>query len=219
MLPSRKEISYLRRKIIIWFKKHGRVFPWRQTKDPFCILIAEMMLRRTKADQVISVYDNFLRKFKDINMLADADINQVRNILYPLGLSWRIPGFIKMARELREKYQSRIPSNREQLKSLPGVGDYVAGAVLSFAYDKNEWIVDSNIVRIFRRFFGISTSHEGRRDRHIIEIAKNYSSGPDIRSALFGILDLAALVCHPRDPYCKGCPLKKKCFYYSQRLC
>lgn len=212
-IPSRKEVFFFRRKIISWFKNNGRVYPWRRTRDPYRILIAEMMLRRTKADQVVPVYNQFVREFPDIGTLAETGQAALERILYPLGLKWRVPAFAAMAREVCEKYQFRIPDNRMELTSLPGVGEYVAGAVLSIAYGKREWLVDSNIVRIFRRYFGIKTSKEGRRDKHVIEIARIYASGRDPGRATMAILDITALVCKPGKPDCEKCPLRESCHY------
>lgn len=212
-IPSRAEIVLFRRSIVSWFKKNKRVYPWRETKDPFKVLVAEMMLRRTKADQVAPVYERFLKKFPDIDALASASQEIIEELLYPLGLKWRVPAFIMMAREIKEKYHSIIPGSRETLVSLPGVGEYVAGALLSIAYGKNEWVVDSNIVRIFKRYFGVKTSKEGRRDKHIIKIAKIYASGKDPRSAILGIIDISALICCSGRPHCEKCPLAATCHY------
>ncbi|MBT9132492.1 MAG: Adenine DNA glycosylase [Syntrophomonadaceae bacterium] len=217
-VPARKDISIFRGKIIDWYKKNGRSYPWRETHDPFRILIAEMMLRRTKADQVVPVYEQFFKEYPDVDSLAEAKQEALEKILYPIGLKWRIPAFGMIAREVREKYQSRIPETREELISLPGVGEYVAGAVLSIAYGKKEWLVDSNIVRIFKRYFGIKTSKEGRRDKHVVETAKIYASGKDPGRATMGILDITALVCKPGKPSCEKCPLIDYCYYVlSQR--
>jgi len=213
LIPSRKEIAIFRRKIISWYRKNGRSYPWRKEKDPFKVLVAEMMLRRTKADQVVPVYEQFCREFPDVETLARANPEAVEKILHKLGLKWRVPAFIMMAHEVVEKYHSSIPDTREELLSLPGVGEYVAGAVLSIAYGKNEWLVDSNIVRIFKRYFGIKTSKEGRRDKHVIEMAKIYASGKDPGRATMGILDITALVCKPRKPECERCPLRTHCHY------
>lgn len=213
LIPSRKTVAIFRRKILVWFKKNSRVYPWRKEKDPFKILVAEMMLRRTRADQVVSVYEEFFKKFPDLEMLAEARQEDLEKILYSLGLKWRVPAFTMMAREVCEKYHSRIPDNRDELISLPGVGEYVAGAVLSIAYGKNEWVVDSNIVRIFKRYFGIRTTKEGRRDKLVIEIARIYASGRDPGRATMGILDISALICKPGKPDCRNCPLKVRCHY------
>jgi len=213
--PSAQDIRLFRSKVVRWFDKNKRNYPWRETHDPFKILIAEMMLRRTKADQVKAVYDQFFAEYPDVETMAKASDKELEQILYPLGLRWRTPAFGLVAREVKEKYQCRIPEAREELTTLPGVGEYVAGAVLSIAYGKKEWIVDSNIVRLFRRYFGIKTSKEGRRDKHVVEIAKVYVSGKDPRKANLALLDFAALICLPRDPRCSQCPMSATCHYHA----
>lgn len=217
-ITSVEDICIFRNKIIRWFNKNGRTYPWRETRDPFKVLIAEMMLRRTKADQVTQVYERLFTEYPDIEAVANAEDKKLEQILYPLGLKWRTPAFALVAREMREKYQCKIPETRKKLTALPGIGEYVAGALLSIAYGKKEWIVDSNIVRLFKRYFGVKTSKEGRRDKHVIEIAKIYASGRNPRKANLAILDFSALVCTPRKPDCEKCPLRKRC-HYSLSCC
>jgi len=217
-LPSIQEIRTFRDKIMQWFDRSGRDYPWRRTGDPFRVLIAEMMLRRTKADQVKEVYTNLFTQYPDIQSMAEAGEEELERILYPLGLRWRNPAFGLVARELRTKYECKVPETREKLLSLPGVGEYVAGAVLSIGYGKAEWIVDSNIVRLFKRYFGVRTSREGRRDRHVVDIARRYTSEGDSRKANLAILDFAAIVCTPRNPNCEYCPLAKDCKSIDQGL-
>lgn len=217
-IPSLKEISTFRTKVLRWFNRNKRKYPWRDTTDPFRVLIAEMMLRRTKADQVKPVYEQLFKEFPDVEALADAENQKIEKILYPLGLKWRMPAFRLVVRELKEKYNYRVPDKREDLEKLPGVGEYVAGAVLSLGYGKKEWIVDSNIVRVFKRYFGIKTSKEGRRDKHVIEMAKMYVSCKNPGKANLAILDFAALLCMPKNPGCKKCPLKKECVYIFGRF-
>jgi len=215
-LPSAEDIRLFRNKVIRWFNKNKRDYPWRETRDPFKVLIAEMMLRRTKADQVKGVYDRLFAEYPSIEAMAKARNEELEQILYPLGLKWRIPAFGLVAREVQAKYRCRIPEEREELTTLPGVGEYVAGAVLSIAYGKKEWIVDSNIVRLFKRYFGIKTSKEGRRDKHVVELAKAYVSGKDPRKANLALLDFAALMCLPRNPRCTQCSLFTTCHYKNK---
>jgi len=212
-IPLPEDIRRFRTVLLRWFRRNGRSYPWRETRDPFRILIAEIMLRRTKADQVSYVYEKLFTEYPGARALAKADDKKLEQILYPLGLKWRSPVFARVAREIEEKYQGQVPAEREKLTALPGVGDYVAGAVLSMAYNKKEWIVDSNIVRLFRRYFGIKTTKEGRRDKHIIEMARIYASGRRPREANLAILDFSALVCAPVKPGCEICPLQKSCHY------
>jgi A/G-specific adenine glycosylase len=101
-----------------------------------------------------------------------------------------------------------------KFQKLPGVGNYVAGIVLSIAFNKKEWIVDSNVVRVFKRYYGISTSKEGRRDKHVIDIAKNYANCKYPKNANLDLLDFAALISTPRKPVHKQCPLSRSCHYF-----
>lgn len=213
-IPSKQEIHKFRNCILKWFEKNKRDYPWRETNDAFKLLIAEIMLRRTKADQVKDVYIELFKKYPDSYSISKADTKEIEELLYPLGLRWRVPSIISVAQHIQEKYGGKVPQTREELIKLPGVGDYVAGAVLSIAFNKKEWIVDSNIVRLFKRYFGIETSKEGRRDKHVIEIAKVYSLSNKSREANLAILDFATLVCTPKNPKHKCCALKKNCSYW-----
>ena len=171
------------------------------------------MLRRTKADQVCRVYTRLFEKYPDIQSIARARQSDLKRIVRPLGLNWRLPAFRLVARAIRDRFACMVPRERGKLLALPGVGDYVAGAVLSIACGQEEWIVDSNVVRLFKRYFGVETSKEGRRDRHIIEIAQAYVKGTDARKANLALLDFSALVCAPRSQCGGKCPLKRTCYY------
>lgn len=210
-VPSERQVRHFRRQLIQWASGHTRQYPWRETEDPFRILIAEMMLRRTRADQVVRVYENLLKSFPDIHALAEADPERVKAILYPLGLRWRTPAFVGVARVLRDRYNGQVPSTREALLSLPGVGEYVAGAVLAIAYRKNEWVVDSNIARVFVRHFGLQPRGEPRRDKTVIQIARIYAAEGDNRKATLAILDFSRAVCSPLRPRCEKCPVLRSC--------
>jgi len=216
-IPDKEKIVTFRNKIIRWFNKNGRRYPWRETKDPFKILIAEMMLQRTKADQVESVYRRFFSTFGSPEDVAASTMEYLNEFLFPLGLKWRIKRFKEVSEALVSDFDSRVPETRESILKLPGVGDYVAGIVLSTAFNKKEWIVDSNVVRVFKRYFGIGTSKEGRRDRHVVEMAKEYASCRNPGKANMGILDFAALVCTPNNPKCIECPLSTKCARFHAR--
>ncbi len=213
-MPSEEEIRYFRKILIKWFKENQREYPWRKSKDPFRILIAEMMLQRTKADQVHFVYLDFFSNFKKPSEVASVNIKKLNRILYPLGLQWRIKRFKEVSKSLIVNFNGKVPNGRDEILKLPGVGEYVAGIVLSLAFNKKEWIVDSNIVRLFRRYFGISTSKEGRRDKHVIDLAKMYIYCRNPKEANLVLLDFSALICSPRSPKHSSCPLSKKCHYF-----
>ncbi|MDI6732681.1 MAG: DNA glycosylase [Planctomycetota bacterium] len=204
-LPSSKRIRKFRRRILLWFNHHKRNYPWRSTRNPFRILIAEMMLQRTRANQVEKVYRDFFSRFKTARDVASASMKELRKVLHPLGLRWRVKKFREMTSVLVNDFNSRVPRTREELLKLPGVGDYITGMVLSLAYGKREWIVDSNVVRVFKRYFGMRTSKEGRRDRHIIETAGKYALCRNTGKANMALLDFGALICTPINPDCNNC--------------
>lgn len=214
-IPEPEDIRRFRGRILRWFKKNGRIYPWRETDDPFHILIAEMMLQRTKADQVVRVYNNFFSEFTSPEDVTRVDLRKLNKTLHPLGLRWRVKNFKDVCIFLAEEFAGKVPDTREEILRLPGVGEYVAGIVLSVAFNKPEWVVDSNIVRIFKRYFGIQTTKEGRRDRHVVEMAKIYASCKKPRESNLGLVDFSALVCSPHNPDCSNCILIKECNYYS----
>jgi len=217
MDKSNRNIVYFRQKLLHWFRVNGRKFPWRETRNPWEILIAEMMLRRTKANQVEKVYREFIKHFKTPRSLLRGSPNKIKTILNPLGLNWRQQNFFDLAKVLVNEFDSNIPTTREELKRLPGVGDYVAGAVLSVGFGKREWIVDSNVVRVFKRYFNLKTSNEARRDKFVIELAKEYIMTTKPKAANLAILDLSALICKPLNPCCQECPVKIGCKYVRNK--
>ncbi|MDY7038784.1 MAG: DNA glycosylase, partial [Thermodesulfobacteriota bacterium] len=121
-VPEREHIILLRNKITGWFRKNGRHYPWRKTGNPYKILIAEMMLQRTKADQVAGVYNGFFSKYKCPEEILQSDKASIKKHLKPLGLNWRIENLIEVSKVLIKSYNGIVPDNREELKQLPGVG-------------------------------------------------------------------------------------------------
>ncbi len=197
--------------LLSWYRKHGRRFPWRDTRDPYRILIAELMLQRTKASQVVPVYLEFMKEFSDVFSLSQAPLRRIREYFSRLGLEWRAEKVSLLAEVLVKKYDSRIPCERNELLSLPGVGDYISAAILSFACDVPVAVVDSNVVRVLTRYFGISPRGEGRRDKRIIKLAMDVLPKEFHREYNFSIIDFAATICTPRNPKCEECPLREKC--------
>lgn len=206
-LPDSSSLSSLRHQIVSWYSRHGRSYPWRDDPQKYNLVIAELMLRRTRADQVLPVYRDFLDKYPDPQRLARARQTAVSRITRPLGLNWRNETFILMARTAVQEFDGDIPETREDIKRLPGIGDYVAGAVLSIALNKPEWIVDSNIARFFVRYFGLATRSEARRDPVVIEISRRYSRCRNPRKANLALIDYSSLVCSPVSPVCINCRL------------
>ncbi len=209
-------MSNISQKIIENRHLYKRDFKWRHRKDPYEIMIAEFMLQRTKADQVVPVYDDFLKKYPDIKSLSKADIADIARIIRPLGLHWRSAHFKKAAECILSDYRGIIPSNREELLKIPGIGDYVAGVILAIAFSKNAPIVDSNIARVLNRYFGLELIGEIRRNKRIVEKADELFSrcNCEPKEMLFAIIDFSALVCTPINPKHEICQLKDDCKFY-----
>lgn len=197
--------------LIGWWKDNKREFPWRNSDEPYDILIAELMLRRTSASQVRSVYLSFLARFPDISALRSAGKEELFGILQPLGLNWRIEGFSDLAKALIESFDGVIPAEKDELMSLPGVGDYVASAIRCFAFGIPDIIADTNTSRVISRVIGIDEKKEMRRNRKVREAYLHFldrSNPPDFNYAL---LDLGALICTSKNQKCEVCPILALC--------
>ncbi len=210
--------KYIRRKLFMWHNDNYRDFPWRHTKDPYRIMIAEFMLHRTKAEQVEPVYQDFIRKYPDVDSLAGANPVETNKVTRRLGLHWRGKHFINAAIFIKDRFRGRIPDSRDELLSIPGIGEYVAGAILTVIFNKKEWVVDSNIARFLNRFLGLNLSGEIRRKRELIEISKSLYQTTRSGYLTFALLDFSSLVCKPVKPVCDYCILKMKCNYRKRHL-
>ncbi len=204
-------------KLITWFDKNGRSFIWRERREPFVVLIAEILLKKTSANVVNQFLPRFLEHYSDVHALNNATLEELQKVLAPLGLSAQRGKQLKsLAQALVQSHGGIIPSEQDKLLQLPGVGEYTAGAVLSFAYRRPEAIVDTNVARIIIRFYGIERSRcEARRSpevwEHAWRLASQYSEGS--HRINWALLDLGALICRPERPKCDECPLNCDCAF------
>ena len=192
-----------------------RTFPWRSSYDPYNIMIAEFMLQRTKANQIESVYKKFIKQYPDVHSLAKAREYSVRKYTDNLGLHWRASHFKEAARFIVDHFNGQFPEQRELLRKIPGIGDYVAGAILTVCFNKPEYVIDSNIARFINRFYGLQLTGEIRRKKIIIEKAQEIFDNSNTRNLLFALLDFTALICKPQKPECFNCILNKHCSNYN----
>jgi len=197
-----------------YYNKNKRTFPWRQSRDPYQILIAEVMLQRTRAEQVVPVFRSFLQRFPSPQVLSKARLSEIENYFSKLGLLWRAKTVKSLSRSLSKDFNGTIPRQRSQLMLLPGVGEYVAKAVMCFAFGERVAVVDSNVCRVIGRVFGLKTSGEPRRNRIYNEIAERLVPDRKCREYNWAIIDHASTVCIPRKPKCSICSLNDICDYY-----
>lgn len=197
--------------VLLWFINNRRDFPWRNFSNPYLIMIAEFMLHRTRAEQVVPIYEAFIEKYPGVESLANADEEEIEKVTEHLGLHWRSAHFIKAARYVLDNYNGEFPDNRKDLLKIPGIGDYVAGAILTICYNKPEYVLDSNIARFINRYYGLNLEGEIRRKKRIVDLAKKLFDTRESGTFLFAILDFTFKVCKPRNPQCNNCPLVASC--------
>lgn len=197
-----------------YYREDKRSFPWRESKNPYHILMAEIMLQRTKADQVVPAYLSFIQRFPSVNDLSKARLPQIEVYFSKLGLLWRAKNVARLADTLVRNF-GEIPSTREELMSLPGVGEYVADAVLCFAYDRDVAIVDANVCRVIGRVFGLKPKGEARRDPAYRRTAEQLLPKGKCSEFNWALIDHASMICRPTNPKCGICPLNHICNYYA----
>lgn len=197
-----------------WGKLHFRSFPWRFTTSPYHILMAEIMLHRTQASQVAPIYERFIASYPDILSLSSASKEEIHNILYSLGLRWRVDLIIDMVRQITQDFAGQIPQEKTDLLSLSGVSEYIASAVRCFAYNLPDAIIDTNTVRVTGRIFGLEIKDSSRRNPLFRKLIFNLLDLEQPRVYNFALLDLAAQVCtKAQRPSCETCPIRQHCTY------
>lgn len=204
--------------VIEWFLENRRDLPWRSTEDPYEIWVAEIMLQQTQVGTVLGYYDDFLDEFPTVEALADATQDDVLKAWEGMGFYARARRLHAAAQEVVEEYGGELPCGEDELKSLPGIGEYTAAAIGAFAFNRDSPVVDSNVERVIARWNNIDNPI-GRRDTqarieaHLAE-ALELTDEPGLLSE--GIMELGALVCTARNPDCDECPLIDDCLAYEE---
>jgi A/G-specific adenine glycosylase len=165
---------------------------------------------------VIPVYECLAQSYSNLEELAQLTGEQIKEIIRPLGLAWRAPLLYKLFHSILNDYEGTIPQDIQKLVLLPGVGDYIAAAYLSLHRKKRYPIIDSNVVRIYARFFGHPFDGETRRKKWLIEIAETLTPSKEFTNYNYALIDFGRKIC-TRKPLCQQCPLSSKCLYYSNR--
>ncbi|NIQ38722.1 MAG: A/G-specific adenine glycosylase [Proteobacteria bacterium] len=207
-----EEIVRFRDHLFAWYHDHQRYLPWRQTKDPYRLWVSEVMLQQTQVKKILSYYGRFVDRFPDIERLAAADLQDVLKVWEKMGYYTRARNLHKAARIVVEGMGGRIPADYGEFRRLPGVGDYIAAAVQSFAFNKPYPVVDGNVKRVFSRLFLIETPiNTSLSTKEIKERAEELLDRD--KPGLFNqaIMELGATICRPRQPICSECPVSLLC--------
>jgi len=197
------------RKLLAWYKRNARVLPWRATRNPYAVLVSEFMLQQTQVSRVLEYFPRFMARFPTMASLAAARPKAVMEEWDGLGYYARARNLHKLAKQVAET-GDRIPDDPEDLRTLPGVGRYTAGAVACFAYEKPVATVDTNVRRVLERAFG---------SKDVWELAEQLVPKKGERAWRFNqaLMELGALVCKPRSPLCPECPIKDNCRTFTTR--
>lgn len=202
--------------LLSWYEQHRRDLPWRLTDDPYAVWVSEIMLQQTRVDTVLPRYENFLRRFPNVGVLASAPLEEVL-------AEWSGLGYYRRARMLHRaagmivKGGGRMPQTLDGWRALPGVGDYTAAAICSIVYGIAEPVLDGNVARVVSRLErireGMGTAASRRRLRARARKLIDAERPGDSNQAL---MELGATVCTPRAPSCLSCPLSEGCEAFAE---
>jgi A/G-specific adenine glycosylase len=208
---SAQNFSTLRRKLLRWYHKNRRDLPWRRTADPYAIWISETMLQQTQVKTVLPYYERFLSAFPNIEALARAPLARVLRLWSGLGYYRRAENLSAAARQIVRRHSGKLPSEYSELRTLVGIGDYTAGAILSIAFQQPYPAVDGNARRVLGRLFGIH--HESK----LRALAGRFVSRTQPGNFNQALMELGATLCAPAAPRCGVCPLASDCRSRTQK--
>ena len=211
-IPVPADRRRFRQRLLAWYRRHGRDLPWRNTSDPYHILVSEIMLQQTQVDRVLPKYAEWLDRYPSLEALAIAPEQEVTDAWYPLGYNIRPKRLQTIAREAVERYGGQLPADEETLLSFKGIGAYTAGAIRSFAFRERAAILDTNIARVLVRVFvgpGDPKSHAMKR--HLWRLSETLVPAKHVFDFNQALMDFGAMVCVARNPKCLVCPMAKSC--------
>lgn len=219
MADSAEKAEVFKRRIIEWYRLFGeRSLPWRATSNPWAVLVAAFMLRKTTTKQVLKIYEEFIKRYPTPQSLLEASTEELEELIRPLGIERkRARHLIELAEHVVKRFGGAIPCSREKLKELPGVGDYIASEVLLVACGQPEPLLDRNMIRVLERVFGVKSSKpRPHTDPALWRFARMLTpkNPQEARDFNYGVLDLARNICRARDPLCRECPLTSICQHF-----
>jgi len=203
--------------VISWYTNNKRSLPFRKTKDPYKIWLSEVMLQQTKVKTAIPYYNNWIKKLPTLESVSLSKLDSLLKLWEGLGYYKRCNNFHKATKLLVSDFNSKIPKEKSQFMSLPGVGDYTASAVLSIAFNKPYPVLDGNVKRVMSRIIGIKTltKYNIKRINKFLNLVICKKNPGDFNQ---GLMEIGALICKPYNPVCKKCPINNFCYASKKRL-
>lgn len=207
-----EEILRFRKHLLTWFSVHQRQLPWRQTRDPYCVWVSEVMLQQTQVKKVLAYFVEFVQKFPNVQHLAAANLEAVLKSWERLGYYARARNLHKAAKIIMDEMGGEIPAEYHQFRKLPGVGEYIGAAVQSLAFGHPYPVVDGNVKRVVSRLFLMDSPMNTSSSARSLREKAGGLLDPD-RPGLFNqaMMELGATICRPRRPVCSDCPVGAFC--------
>ena len=216
MIPDELK-SKFRNLILRWSEKNLIDYPWRRERNPYRVLISEIFLNRTRASQVIHVFNDFIKAYPTLEDFLNFNFRDIFNIVKSLGLYKRVDYLEKLSNQLKSEFNGIIPDEFDKLISLKGIGIYTANAILCFGYNKKRPLLDTNFIRIYKRIFEVySKTKSPKTDKFLWNFSKGLLPKEKFIEFNYGILDIGGRICKPRKPKCMICPLFEICKFYKK---
>ncbi len=206
-------------KIVQWYRINGRVMPWRDSRNPYKIWIAEIIFQQTRIAQGLEYYYRFVERFPNIQSLAEAQVDEVLKYWEGLGYYSRARNLHITAKQIVYEMEGNFPEDYQALLSLKGIGPYTARAIGSFAFDNSVGVLDGNVLRVMSRVTGeFEPVNQAKTRNKLQAVIDSWVEGIDSRSFNHGMMDLGATICTPTKPGCLICPLMEDCIAHREGL-
>ena len=208
------------KEILHWYDNNRRILPWRKhltnKQKEYFTLVSEIMLQQTQVKTVIPFFSNFVKKIPNLNALSKVNDKKLMKCWEGLGYYSRARNLKKTAKRIIKEFNGKLPKNIEQLKTLPGIGDYTSSAIMAIAFNKQFIPLDGNVERILKRVFYLKTEKGISKDN--LNIKKKFFGKSDRPSDYAqSIMEIGALICRPSNPLCYECPISKNCLAFKKK--
>ena len=209
-------VSIFGEKLLLWYPSHARKLPWRDQPNPYRVWVSEIMLQQTRVETVIPYFERWMKKFPTIRTLAQASQQDVLSTWEGLGYYSRARNLHQAAQIVVSDYNGQLPKEVNQLRQLPGIGRYTAGAIASIAFGRDEPVLDGNIRRVLARYFDVQApARSSAGENQLWQIAQDHLPPGMAGTYNQALMELGALICTPRKPRCEACPLNSNCAAFS----
>ena len=214
---SKSRLLHFRATIRRWYESNARDFPWRRKGlSSYKVLISEILLQRTRAETIASYYKTFFHKYPSWKSLSKSSNASLYASLKPIGLWRQRARTLTSLSRIMHSANGELASSRQELENLPGVGQYIASAVLAIQFNKREPLLDVNMARLLERFFGPRKLADIRYDPYLQQLAREVLPTREIKEFNWAVLDFASAICTARNPNHDHCPLKSRCKFQRQ---